>query len=50
MIDSNGGQLGVISKRDALSKAEEEGLDLVMVSPNANPPVARIMDYGKYRY
>ena len=40
----------MLSKDEALSKAEQVELDLVLVSPNAKPPVARIMDYGKYRY
>ncbi len=39
-----------MSKRDALALAEQRGLDLVLMSPNANPPVAKILDYGKYRY
>ncbi|MEC1386891.1 MULTISPECIES: translation initiation factor IF-3 [Aerococcus] len=50
VIDSEGEQLGVLSKDEALDKAEQVELDLVLVSPNAKPPVARIMDYGKYRY
>jgi len=50
VIDEEGGQLGVMDTRDALRKAEEEGLDLVEVSPQAEPPVCRIMDYGKYKY
>ena len=50
VISSNGQQLGVLSKQDALRSAETENLDLVLVSPNAKPPVARIMDYGKYRF
>lgn len=50
VIDHEGKQLGVISSRDALSKAEEVGLDLVLVAPNAEPPVARIVDHGKYKY
>lgn len=50
MISEDGEQLGVISKVDALKRASEVGLDLVEVSPNAEPPVCRIMDYGKYRY
>lgn len=50
VIDSEGEQLGVLSKNEALDKAEQSELDLVLVSPNAKPPVARIMDYGKYRY
>ena len=50
MIDHENKQLGVMSPRDALQRAEEVGLDLVEVSPNANPPVCKIMDYGKYQY
>jgi translation initiation factor IF-3 len=42
--------LGVISTRDALRLAEQAGLDLVEISPNADPPVCRVMDFGKYRY
>ncbi|MBU0730412.1 MAG: translation initiation factor IF-3 [Proteobacteria bacterium] len=50
LIDEEGGQLGVVSVPDALAKAELAGLDLVEVSPTADPPVCRIMDYGKFRY
>ncbi len=50
VITDDGTQLGVIATRDALARAEEEGLDLVEVSPNAEPPVCKIMDYGKYLY
>ena len=50
VIGDNGEQIGVKSLNDALTIAESFGLDLVLVSPNAKPPVARIMDYGKYRY
>ena len=50
LIDQNGEQLGVKSKRDALRLAEDAGLDLVLVAPKARPAVARIMDYGKYRF
>ena len=50
MIGDNGDQIGVKSLDDALTIAASFDLDLVLVSPNANPPVARIMDYGKYRY
>ena len=50
MIGTNGEQLGVMLAGDALAKAEEANLDLVEVAPNANPPVCRIMDYGKYKY
>ena len=50
VIDADGEQLGVISTDEALRKAEAIGLDLVEVSASAEPPVCRIMDYGKYRY
>lgn len=50
VIGDNGEQIGVKSLDDALTIAESFGLDLVLVSPQAQPPVARIMDYGKYRY
>lgn len=50
VIGSDGEQAGVKSKSEALKIAEDANLDLVLVSPNAKPPVARIMDYGKYQY
>ncbi|MDJ0815528.1 MAG: translation initiation factor IF-3 [Desulfobacterales bacterium] len=50
VIDPDGNQIGIISTRQALETAAEFGLDLVEVSPNANPPVCKIMDYGRYRY
>lgn len=50
LIDENGEQLGIMSARDAQRIAEERGLDLVEVAPNARPPVCRIMDYGKFKY
>lgn len=50
VINSENEQLGVISARDARNLAYEAGLDLVEVSPNAEPPVCRIMDYGKWQY
>ncbi len=50
LIDSNGEQLGVKSRDEALKIAQARNLDLVLVAPNAKPPVCRIMDYGKYRY
>lgn len=50
LIDENGEQLGVLPTREALQKAQDVGLDLVEVSPNANPPVCRIIDYGKYKF
>lgn len=48
--DQESKQLGVMSPRDALALARERNLDLVEVAPNANPPVVRIMDFGKYQY
>lgn len=50
LVDEDGSQVGVLPTREALARADEVGLDLVEVSPNAKPPVCRIMDYGKYRY
>lgn len=50
LIGKNGEQIGVVQRKEAMRLAEESNLDLVLVSPNAKPPVARIMDYGKYRY
>ena len=50
VIDQNGEQLGVMSKRDAMNRAYDAGLDLVCVAPKAKPAVCRIMDYGKYRF
>lgn len=50
VIDENGVQKGVMSAFDACRLAEDAGLDLVEVSPNANPPVCKILDFGKYRY
>ena len=50
MIDGEGGQVGVITVADALTRAQSDGLDLVEVSPKADPPVCRLMDYGKFKY
>ncbi|WP_212921310.1 translation initiation factor IF-3 [Ornithinibacillus bavariensis] len=50
LIDSNGDQLGVKTRQEALELAQKANLDLVMVAPNAKPPVCRIMNYGKFRY
>ena len=50
VIGSDGSQLGIISNKEALRLAEEKDLDLVMISPNATPPVCKIMDYGKFIY
>ena len=49
-IDPDGVQLGVLDTREAILKAEEFGLDLVEVQPNVDPPVCKILDYGKYKY
>ena len=50
LIDEDGEQRGGKTKAEALSLAEKANLDVVLVAPNANPPVARIMDYGKHRF
>ncbi len=50
VISHDGEQLGIITPEEALAKAYEAGLDLVEVSPNTDPPVCKIMDYGKFRY
>ena len=50
LIDAEGQQLGVITAIEAKRMSEEAGLDLVEVSPDANPPVCRIMDYGKFKF
>lgn len=50
LIDNEGQQVGVVSTRDALNQAQELSLDLVEVSPQAQPPVCRIMNYGKYLF
>tara|TARA_Y100000590_G_scaffold313752_1_gene354667 strand:+ start:287 stop:829 length:543 start_codon:yes stop_codon:yes gene_type:complete len=50
VISSSGKQLGIISIREALNHAEDEGFDLVEVSPDAQPPVCKIIDYGKLKY
>lgn len=50
LISAEGGQLGIVSLREALEAAKDEGLDLVEVAPNSDPPVCRVMDYGKFRY
>ncbi len=49
-MDQDGNMVGVVSKEEALSAARKAGLDLVEVSPNASPPVCKILDYGKFRY
>ncbi|MBI4533212.1 MAG: translation initiation factor IF-3, partial [Candidatus Melainabacteria bacterium] len=50
LIDDDGTQLGIVPTREALSAARERGLDLFLVQPDASPPVARIMDYGRYKF
>ncbi|MBQ4440457.1 MAG: translation initiation factor IF-3 [Kiritimatiellae bacterium] len=50
VIDQNGTMIGVMSTRDAQRMAEDRGLDLVEITPNAMPPVCKIMDYGKFKY
>ncbi|MBQ9297491.1 MAG: translation initiation factor IF-3 [Clostridia bacterium] len=50
LIDENGTKLGIMSSKEALSIAEEKNLDLVLVAPNGNPPVCKIMNYGKYKF
>lgn len=50
MIGPDGEQLGILSRQLALSEAEKAGLDLVEISPNASPPVAKIVDWGKFQY
>jgi len=50
VIDEQGAKLGVMKTHDAILKAEEKKLDLVLVAPNAKPPVCKIMNYGKYKF
>ena len=50
MISDSGEQLGIVSSQDAMRMAEERNLDLVKISPNAVPPVCKLMDYGKFRF
>lgn len=50
LIGEDGEQVGVMSAKDAMKLAKEAGVDLVKIAPNANPPVCKIVDYGKYRY
>ena len=50
LIDDEGNQKGIVPTQEALKLAKEKDLDLVEVSPNANPPVCKILDYGKYRF
>jgi translation initiation factor IF-3 len=50
VIDKDGGQVGVLTLAEALARAEQAGLDLVEIAPSAEPPVCKIIDFGKYRY
>lgn len=50
VIGESGEQLGIMSSKEALALAEEAGVDLVKIAPNAQPPVVRIVDYGKFKY
>ncbi|MFA7277004.1 MAG: translation initiation factor IF-3 [Pseudobdellovibrionaceae bacterium] len=50
LVDQDGEMVGVVTVREAMRKAEEVGLDLVEISPNADPPVCKILDYGKFKY
>ena len=50
VIDESGKQLGILSRQEALDLASQQGLDLVEISPDAKPPVAKIVDWGKYNY
>ena len=50
LVEDNGQKAGVISLEEALEKAESKNLDLVLVAPNTNPPVCKIMNYGKYKF
>ena len=50
LIDQHGGNKGVVETRAAIELATEAGLDLVEISPNASPPIVKILDYGKYKY
>ena len=50
VISSDGKNLGTLSTQEAINMAKQEGLDLIEISPNANPPVCKIIDIGKYKY
>ena len=50
LVDVDGGQLGVLTLREAVAAAEAKGLDVVLMAAKSDPPVCRIMDYGKYKY
>lgn len=50
LVNTDGSQLGIVSIADALAKAADAGVDLVEIAPQAQPPVCKIMDYGKYKF
>ncbi|MHC4104822.1 MAG: translation initiation factor IF-3, partial [Planctomycetota bacterium] len=50
LIDESNNQVGIVETREALAKARDVGLDLVEVAPTSDPPVCRVMDYGKWQY
>jgi translation initiation factor IF-3 len=50
LIDENGEMIGIVASREAITRAQQAGLDLVEISPNSAPPVCKILDYGKYKY
>ena len=50
VLDFEGKQIGVLKKEEALKLAKEQGVDLIEIAPQANPPVAKIIDFGKFRY
>jgi translation initiation factor IF-3 len=50
LIDADGGQVGLVSRAEGLAMAEEVGLDMVEVAPNSDPPVCKLLDFGKYKY
>ncbi len=50
LIGEDGSQMGIVPTREALATAKEKGLDLLLVQPDANPPVARILDYGRFKF
>ena len=50
LIDAEGENRGIVNTREALAEAQEQGLDLVLISPNAQPPVAKMLDLGRFKY
>ena len=50
LVGPDGEMIGVVSAREAMSRAEETGFDLVEISPNADPPVCKLLDFGKFKY